>query len=445
MSLFERVPPFLVLALVIGIMFLPISLAIVSTVAVVVLSAILIISLKRGTAAYTFFTNPKIVYIGLISYSLYLWHWGVLSISRWTIGIHWWSIPLQVILIFALANASYKYIETPLRKGNFFGKRWQTIVFGGGLILMLSGGLIALIEPLKGKLYTGKKLDIKTFERPPKLVGEKCLENISKNTSCIYIDNESINTIWMLGDSHANTLELTGEQVSKNLRMNLKIYSASGTAFPSVTKYRKAVKERHLQSLSDFRLVEKELYKQIKFGDIVLLSMRMPYHFGGTYYELPPSDFVFVKKDGSFGSQENYFDEWIGAVVNLANKSEEKGTKIIIQTPTPEWEKELNKLCTKNNEWFNKLQIRNCQIKSKFFIDEETGIYKHMFKKLNQLSSSHKNIYLFDTYKIVCPEKICGFTMKGVDIYLDDDHISPKWAKDELSPRIYKFIRTISD
>ena len=82
---------------------------------------------------------------------------------------------------------------------------------------MLSGGLIALIEPLKGKLYTGKKIDIKTFERPLKLVGEKCLENISKNTSCVYIDNESINTIWMLGDSHANTLELVGEQVAKNL------------------------------------------------------------------------------------------------------------------------------------------------------------------------------------------------------------------------------------
>ena len=443
--LFEKVPPFLVLALIVGIMFLPISLAIVSTVAVVALSAVLIYSLKKGTAAYTFFTNSKVVYIGLISYSLYLWHWGVLSISRWTIGIHWWSVPIQVILIFALAKASYKYIETPLRDGNYFGKRWKIFAFGGGVILILSSVLIALIEPFKGKLYTGKKIDIKNFDRPTKLVGEQCLENISKNTSCIYIDNESLNTLWMLGDSHASTLELVGEEVANNLRMNLKIYSASGTAFPPVIKYRKAVKERHLQSLNDFRLVEKELYKQINFGDVVLLSMRMPYHFGGTYYELPPSDFVFVKKDGSFGSQENYFDDWIAAVVNLANKSEEKGTKIIIQTPTPEWEKELNKLCTKNDEWFNKTQIRNCQIKSKFFIDEEKGIYKHMFEKLNQLSSSHNNIYLFDTYKIVCPEKICGFTMNGVDIYADDDHLSPKWAKDELFPEIYKFIRTISD
>ena len=94
---------------------------------------------------------------------------------------------------------------------------------------------------------------------------------------------------------------------------------------------------------------------------------------------------------------------------------------------------------------FNKLQIRNCQIKSKFFIDEETGLYRHLFEKLNKLSTSHKNIYLFDTYKIVCPESICSFTKDGIDIYSDDDHISPKWARDFLSPDISRLINEIQN
>ena len=93
---------------------------------------------EKGTAAYKFL-NSRIVYIGLISYSLYLWHWGVLSISRWTIGIHWWSTPFQVALVFGLAVSSYKWIETPLRKENWLGKRWKTIIFGGGVIITLSG------------------------------------------------------------------------------------------------------------------------------------------------------------------------------------------------------------------------------------------------------------------------------------------------------------------
>ena len=111
----EQVPPLLVVTGMVGVMFLPVSAAVPGTIGVVVLSAILIACLKKGTTAYQFFTLEKVVYVGLISYSLYLWHWGVLSISRWTIGVHWWSVPMQVILIFILASSSYAFIEKPLR------------------------------------------------------------------------------------------------------------------------------------------------------------------------------------------------------------------------------------------------------------------------------------------------------------------------------------------
>ena len=57
--------------------------------------------------------------------------------------------------MFVLAAASFRYIETPLRKGNWFGKRWKTILCGGGVIFTLSGVLIALGRPLKGKLFAG--------------------------------------------------------------------------------------------------------------------------------------------------------------------------------------------------------------------------------------------------------------------------------------------------
>ena len=332
----ESIPPLLVLALIIGIMYLPMSWAILSTVSVVALSLILIASLKKQKAAFNFFTHPKIIYIGLISYSLYLWHWGILSISRWTIGIHWWSVPFQVALILSLAIASYKYIETPLRKGNWFGKRWKTIMVGGGVIVTLSIGLLALIEPLRGQLYTGNKINTK---QKPFLKGKECLEDVSERTQCLFIDNKSKRTLWLLGDSHTKSLDLAGEQVANSLDMNLKLYRAKVTSFPPVKKYRKSKKRIDLQRLDDFRFVEKELYRQIKVGDIIILSMRLPYHFGGTYYEYPSSDFAFIRKDGSFGSQDDYFDNWISSVINLANLAQKKGTKIIIQTPTPEWER----------------------------------------------------------------------------------------------------------
>lgn len=83
-----RVPPLLVVALIVGTMLMPTNYSVQSTISVVILSGILIACIKSGTTVFTVFTNKHVVYLGLISYSLYLWHWGVLSISRWTIGIH---------------------------------------------------------------------------------------------------------------------------------------------------------------------------------------------------------------------------------------------------------------------------------------------------------------------------------------------------------------------
>ena len=58
------------------------------------------------------------VYIGKISFSLYLWHWAIYVLFRWTIGLD--SIALYciaVVLTFIFAILSYKFVELPIKKG----------------------------------------------------------------------------------------------------------------------------------------------------------------------------------------------------------------------------------------------------------------------------------------------------------------------------------------
>ncbi len=120
------------------------------------LTAWLLADLQPQTATYSLFTQRQIVNIGLLSYSLYLWHWGVLCISRWTIGIHWWSWPFQVALMILLAIDSYRYIETPLRKAEWTIKRWRTIGHGAGAVTGTAGILFILGETPGLSLYTGR-------------------------------------------------------------------------------------------------------------------------------------------------------------------------------------------------------------------------------------------------------------------------------------------------
>ena len=59
-------------------------------------------------------TEP-FVYAGRLSYALYLWHWPVIVIARWSIGLGCWAIRAMVLLVsIALAAASHHMIEQPL-------------------------------------------------------------------------------------------------------------------------------------------------------------------------------------------------------------------------------------------------------------------------------------------------------------------------------------------
>ena len=451
-SYLEKIPPFFVFGLIICVMFLPVNFGVISYFLIVSFTSILIICLKKKTAAYKLFTNSKVVFIGLISYSLYLWHWGVLAISRWTIGIHWWSIPLQIGLIFILSLASYKWIEIPFRKSNWLEKKLNIFLLGGGLIISVACTLIALEKPLKGKLFMGSQLKNVVTSYPKE--GE-CFEGFSNYTNCFYIDNKSKRSLWVVGDSHASVLLIAAEKSAKSQEMNLKLFTSAGTPFPPVKNFRESEKIKYFlknQKISifdrfisnkeeiiirnqDFKILENVIYEKVQKGDLILISMRLPYYFGGSYYEKEPQYLKLLKGYGSYGWQDKHFQDWISSVKNLADKLRDQKVNIIVQTPTPEWEREKNKFCnTQSIQWFNTLQLRDCKIESSFFNDKNNGIYKKLLKNIRQLALSRPNIKLLDSYSIVCPDKTCSFSKNGIDLFQDDNHFSMEAAKKNNFP-----------
>ncbi|MFM7070100.1 MAG: acyltransferase family protein, partial [Actinomycetes bacterium] len=75
-----------------------------------------------------------LVWIGKRSYSLYLWHWPIFQITRPDIDVPLRGLPLLVLrlaLTFGAAELSYRYVETPLRKGAL-GAWWRSVRSGAG-------------------------------------------------------------------------------------------------------------------------------------------------------------------------------------------------------------------------------------------------------------------------------------------------------------------------
>ena len=68
-------------------------------------------------------------WIGVRSYGIYLWHWPVFMVTRPQLDVSLEGMPLVVLrlaLTVLVAELSYRYVETPIRKG-VLGRAWRAL------------------------------------------------------------------------------------------------------------------------------------------------------------------------------------------------------------------------------------------------------------------------------------------------------------------------------
>ncbi len=64
--------------------------------------------------------NRVLLWIGERSYAIYLWHWVIFQVTRPKVdlaGASWAMYSLRILIVFALADISLRYIELPVRRG----------------------------------------------------------------------------------------------------------------------------------------------------------------------------------------------------------------------------------------------------------------------------------------------------------------------------------------
>ena len=86
----------------------------------------------RRAAMGTLLGNPVFVWVGTRSYGLYLYHWPIFQGIRRVAG-NVLSLPEFIVAMIAsgiVAELSYRYIETPVRKGAL-GRAWTRLRHGG--------------------------------------------------------------------------------------------------------------------------------------------------------------------------------------------------------------------------------------------------------------------------------------------------------------------------
>lgn len=89
-------------------------------------------------------SHPVPVFFGLISYSLYLWHWPVMVLSRyWRDGWSGWAeAALWLALALVLSVASWALVERPVRRSAGIGPRLLAGGFVAAVAASLAFGLV---------------------------------------------------------------------------------------------------------------------------------------------------------------------------------------------------------------------------------------------------------------------------------------------------------------
>ena len=91
-------------------------------------------------------SHPALVWLGLISYPLYLWHWPSLVLTRFALlrELHVYEIVALYFLAGVLAAATWQYVEKPFRTRNGLISARRVFVLAAGvscLALAIGGGL----------------------------------------------------------------------------------------------------------------------------------------------------------------------------------------------------------------------------------------------------------------------------------------------------------------
>ena len=180
--------------------------------------------------------NKVVVWIGLLSYSLYLFHWPVLAFARYILNTTegYLHLPFSaqlvcLLLIFGLSTISYYAVERPLRKLNVVGIKalvWYFVIPSAALVLLAAG--VVLQKGIPDRLSTDT---IDTAYQYSHVNKNTCPSLV--NLGCVGGDESSEKEILLYGNSHAEHHFEMLSMLAKKENMQIKMY-ASGGCSPTV-------------------------------------------------------------------------------------------------------------------------------------------------------------------------------------------------------------------
>ena len=445
--------------LLLGTLFISKDFQTFSTLASAGLTTVLLWSFSRKDAVVRLLSSKWMIQIGLLSYSLYLWHWSVIVLSRWTVGISKWTIPFQLLAMVGLALFSNKFIEKPLRYASWSQLKTRTIAYGLTATVASAGLLVALGGPLSGSLYTGKSYPLaytssfqladnyqpcssaagtsSSFSEcsyPNRQVSTSSLERNSgavfKGTDTRRTDTRKINTrktIYFVGDSHTGSLQsLASSLVKRKDVPRISMVERDGCLFSS-SLYR--VDTDGASCLASNRSFLSKVMETGQPGDVVVVTNRHSLYFlspnaRDDILKLEKGMFAYSLK-GQVLSQQQALEIYTQNLVDISKMLAEKDISLVAQAPLPDWKYPPSQC---QPQWFR--PSINLPADCELDVVEERRSRTALIEAFRQMEAASPNLYVYDPFSAFCNAEGCSpFASDGTPLFRDANHLNDYGAE----------------
>ncbi|WP_372390912.1 acyltransferase family protein [Xanthomonas sp. NCPPB 3582] len=368
-----------------------------------------------------------VVAIGRISYSLYLWHWPVLVVLRWTVGLESMGARLvAVALTFVCALASYRWVEVPWRSRRVGAWSNVRVVCAGLAALVLAAGVQSLL--IKSAPYVSLSvvsrhpLDWYAYARGLRKELPECrlqASNAAVNGQPVRIFARGQCTrpattqrqVFVMGDSHALAYNEMLRRFPLLVGGSVRLYGVAGCSIASMQP------GGQLPGCEAFvRPVLEDVMAHARPGDVLFLpGLRVP--------RLAEQDALFdldsnlAALHGAQAQAER--DAMVAATIALLAPVQAKGVLIVFEAPKPvlkappyrcsDWFNRSNAICR------NGMQIERA-VMERYRAPALDGL-RHIAAGLGGAS-------VWDPLPLLCDAQWCAPTRQGRPVFFDADHLS---------------------
>ncbi|MBD1140716.1 acyltransferase [Pelagibacterales bacterium SAG-MED39] len=386
----------------------------------------------NNTLVNKFLSLNFLVYTGLISYSLYLWHFPILSFI-YLLGLKSnLSSFFALIFSFPVSILTYNLIEKKFRNLKKISNKFCYSF----LFLSVSFICIFVFFSLKSEGFNNrsnilfkKDLSQKPWEILKNSKNEIC--HLKTYNFCKFIHKNIQKNIFLLGDSHMITLGKPLYNYSVEKKINFTSMTNGGCYFfpnfdyinPNTQNVVFGCDKKYQLSRMDEILDKKE--------SIIIMGGNLNRYLSNTNLNGSKSDFVFDNSDISlYESFKRNLDKIL------------KNNKVILIYPIPEIPfNPLNEIYEKSNT-FNYDHLIDFVKKNELTTSLENYLMrsKDSFKFLDSLEN--KNLFKIYPHKVFCNNEVCLVHNKERLFYFDSEHLSISGAN-KLADLIIKKIEEI--